>query len=260
MHRRLFTLLGILFFWAKGFAATPEDLFRAGNEAFTAQQYEQAVAHYDSLLAQGYVSADLYYNLGNAHFRLNHLSQALLSYERALKLNPQHADAAFNLRLANLRVVDRLETVPDFFLTASIRNFVQGRNSSQWAVTALVLLWLALAGGTLVLFGKASIWKRIGFFGGITLCVLSLGSLTLSLTRHDAETRSDWGIVLTPNAYVKAAPGGQTDLLILHEGAKVETLGREGDWMKVRVPVQDDKLGEVVDIIGYVPGEAIEEI
>lgn len=263
---RLITSRQLLLLWAgvlsllPARAAEPEALFVAANDAYIAGDYPRAIALYDSVQALGYQAAHLYYNLGNAHFKLNHLAPALLNYERCLQLDPTHEDATFNLRLARLRVVDKLEPVPDFFLTQWIRDFINGRSSGTWAWWAIGLVWLALGAGALLLWGRTPSWRRGGFFGGLALLLLALAATGLSLHRRSLERDSGWGIIFSPNAYVKEAPAGQTDLTILHEGAKVRVLGEQADWVKISLKVQDNQLGEVVDLVGFVPQAAIRKI
>ncbi|RMG67105.1 MAG: tetratricopeptide repeat protein [Bacteroidetes bacterium] len=256
----LLALWGLLFLPQLAQAAEPEALFEAANEAYIAGDYPQAVALYDSVQALGYHSAHLYFNLGNAHYKLSHLAPALLNYERCLQLDPTHEDAAYNLRLARLRVVDKLEPVPDFFLTQWIRDFVNGQSSATWGWIAIGLLWLALGAGALLLWAGAPQLRRVGFFGGIALVLLAFVATGLSLHRRSLEQDSGWGIIFSSNAYVKEAPAGQTDLTILHEGAKVRYLDQQGDWVKISLKVQDNQLGEVVDLVGFVPTTAIRKI
>ena len=61
------------------------------------------------ILEKGWVSDELYYNLGNAYYRSGNISGAIWSYESCLKIKPSHSDAKYNLKLANLRVKDRVD-------------------------------------------------------------------------------------------------------------------------------------------------------
>ena len=106
----------ILFLFTGVYAQQPKQLFQKANQAYQNQNFQQAIELYQNILGQGYQATEIYYNLGNAFFRLNNLGQAILNYEKALKLNPNDPDIRYNLELANLRVVDRLELPPRFFL------------------------------------------------------------------------------------------------------------------------------------------------
>ena len=91
------------------FALNPDSLLSQANQLYKEKNYNGAIELYDSIISSGYYSSDVYYNLGNAHFKMGHLAPAILNYERAKKLAPSDDDIDFNLRIANLRVVDRVE-------------------------------------------------------------------------------------------------------------------------------------------------------
>lgn len=236
-------------------AQDTEAIFQQANAAYTAGEYAQAIALYDSLGKLGYTSPGIHYNLGNAHYKLNHIASAILHFERALKLDPGMEDAAYNLKLANLRVVDNVKPVPQLFIVEWLQNMVTGRSAGQWAIIALVLLWLAMMAGIAFLYIGVPQIKRLGFFGGIVLLFLSLVSVGISLQRLSAERSSGEGIVRSKNVYVKDAPNGSTDLVILHEGIKVNVMGTNENWVKIRV--EDANIGEV---IGFIKQESIEVI
>jgi len=92
-----------------------ETLMTTGNDFFQNKEYEEAIKSYESILQQGYLSADLYYNLGNSYFRIGAIGNAILFYERALKISPSHEDAAYNLTIANARIVDKIQEIPPLF-------------------------------------------------------------------------------------------------------------------------------------------------
>ncbi|MEM7373894.1 MAG: tetratricopeptide repeat protein [Bacteroidota bacterium] len=239
------------------FAEGENAIFTAANDAFVAGDYPAAQESYESLLAEGYSSSDLYYNLGNVHYKLGHIAPSILNYERALKLDPSHKDAEFNLRLANLRVVDNLKPVPRLFLMQWILDWYGSRSAGQWAQLSLILIWLAMGLGAAFLMINHPIIKRIGFFGGIILLAGSLLTTGISLSRLSTEENDNQGdaIIFTPNAYVKDAPEGKTDLLILHEGVKVQMEDQIGNWIKISL--DDANIG---DVVGFVEADAIRKI
>ena len=49
----------------------PLKLFKDGNQAIIKGNYNDAIKHYEAIIASGYENSDLYYNLGNAYFRTN---------------------------------------------------------------------------------------------------------------------------------------------------------------------------------------------
>ncbi len=223
-------------------AAPPSELFTQANQFYKDKNYEGAIALYDSIAKSGYVSAGLFFNLGNAHFKLGHLAPAILNYERAKKLNPSDGDIDFNLKLANLRVVDRVEPVPELFFVKWIKNFVIGHSSDGWAKLAVILVWATFVLGALFLFINNGIVRRVAFFAALLSLLLSVAAAVLSYSQYKYQRTSRAAILFSKNAYVKSAPDAQsTDLFILREGIKVTLLESEGDWQKIQLA--DGKVG-----------------
>ena len=258
MKRIIYWLIVLSIFAVSGKVAYGQDtdaLFEQANQAYTEENYEQAIEKYEAVLAKGFESADLYYNLGNAHYKSKHIAAAVLNYERALELDPGFEDAQYNLQLANLRVKDNVESVPDLLLVQAVKNLVRGFSSGQWGKIAVILFWLAVALGVAFLYVNIPFAKRVSFFGGILLVLASLFAFGVSLKRLDAERSNQFGIILSPNVYVKDAPSGKTDLMILHEGAKVRLVEEIGSWAKIRI--DDANVGKVVGFIESAHIEAI---
>lgn len=216
--------------------------FDQANQFYRAGSYDKARKLYEQVLHNGFESAGLYYNLGNACFKLQDYPSAILNYERARRIAPHDDDVAYNLRLANLRVVDRIEPIPRLFLVewwiAALNLF----SADGWAVAVIITLWCAAAAGGVVLIARGVTAQRLGFFVSVFSFLLCLFSVIGSIHRYGVEHGSGEAIVFTPTLSVKSAPDPKsTDLFVLHEGVKVEFLDAVGDWRKIRLA--DGKLG-----------------
>ena len=102
-----------------GSAASAQDartLFDEGNTLYLQQRYPEAIALYEAVLKGGLESGELQFNLGNAYFKSGRLAPAILAFERAHSLMPNDDDVVFNLQYANLRVVDKIDPVPQLFI------------------------------------------------------------------------------------------------------------------------------------------------
>lgn len=119
-------------------ADDPTTRFDQANAAFGAGRYDDAIAGYQALLADGRSTA-LLYNLGNAYFRAGKLGEAILAYERAALLGPRDADVDANLRQA--RTAAELP-VPE---TSAWQRFSGLAGVDGWTLLASVSLWLACA-------------------------------------------------------------------------------------------------------------------
>src|SRR6266849_1193138 len=99
-----------------GFAQEARLEFNQANQLYRDAQYDKAARLYEQVVKNGYESPALYYNLGNCYFKLRNIPASILNYERARRLSPHDDDISYNLRLANQRVVDKIEPLPQLFL------------------------------------------------------------------------------------------------------------------------------------------------
>ncbi|WP_449437698.1 tetratricopeptide repeat protein [Pedobacter steynii] len=105
-------MISPLFLCAK---ENPEALFAKGNGQYAKAQYKEAAQSYEEVLKDGYKSADVYFNLGNAYYKMGEMAPAILYYEKAYKLTPGDQEISLNLQLANLKIADKIDPVPEFF-------------------------------------------------------------------------------------------------------------------------------------------------
>src|SRR5512133_3865306 len=116
-NMRTSILLWILLLVAGGFTNVRGEnvLVEKANKAYTDGMYAEAADLYKKVAASGYAAPELYYNLGNACFKLNDFPGAILWYERARRLDPGNEDITFNLNVANSKIADKIEPVPEMF-------------------------------------------------------------------------------------------------------------------------------------------------
>lgn len=74
-------------------------LFQQANEAYSRQEYDQAITHYEQLTQDTGFSAAVLYNLANSYAQIGKIGLAVLNYERALRLAPGDSDISGNLDL-----------------------------------------------------------------------------------------------------------------------------------------------------------------
>ena len=125
-------LLGLLTY-TLSHAQESENIFAEANKLYQENDYEKASEKYQLLLNSGAESAALYYNLGNAQFQLGQLGPAILYYEKAKRIDPTDKDVSYNLKLANSRVVDKIEVIPNFFFVDWYLQLVQQKGTDFWA-------------------------------------------------------------------------------------------------------------------------------
>ncbi|NJM15024.1 MAG: tetratricopeptide repeat protein [Bacteroidales bacterium] len=156
----------LLVFWAVLSNARAMDyssLFNQGNDWYLKGKYMEAIDLYDSLLAAGAESAELYYNLGNAWYKQGHYPKAILYYEKALLLNPGDEDVQFNLSFVNTHVVDKIEAIPEIFFARWWKSFISLLPVKIWGALALLFFILVFVNLWVFLLAKEAALKRLFF-------------------------------------------------------------------------------------------------
>ena len=210
--------------------------FEKANYYYNEARYDTAVIIYESILNDGYVSAPLLYNIGNAYFKMREYPMAILNYEKALKIEPDNNDIKQNLAIANALITDKIEPVPEFFLTKLWKNIGDKLSANEWATLSLVLIGLVLIVLFLYLTARTKGVKKSMFFIGILLIVICLCSIIHASQKHRYMNEHNEAIVMIPTITVKSSPTTSgTDLFVLHEGTKVSVLDKDDSWNKIKI-------------------------
>lgn len=214
-----------------------DSLWVSGVNAYGVADYQKACNDWLEIETLGQESPRLYTNIGSAYFKGGDLAHAVLYYERALKLDPSFEDAEYDLRYVRTFLQDKIETVPEFFLTRWMRSVRESVGSDVWAVLFLVLLAVALAGVLLFLLSGSSSLKRTGFAAGIAALVLSLSSLVFSLGSRADYMKQDSAVVLSAVSVVRSSPDAVagSDLFVLHEGTVLDIRDFVGEWCNIEL-------------------------
>lgn len=234
--KRLIYLLVCLFTFQTLFAADRDSLWVRANDAYSLGEYQNALDIYSQIEQQGYVSVKLWYNMANAYYKLQEDGKAILYYEKALKLDPANADVKNNLEIARLKILDKIEVVPEFILTTWAKDLRNMMSSDQWAWFGVVML-VATALLLLVFRHAPKISQRkVAFSLACVTVLVVLVAFIFSINLRVNVQDNGNAVVLVPVSNVKSAPnstGG--NLFILHEGTKVEVLEQVGQWSKIEL-------------------------
>lgn len=222
--------------WASGV-----DYVEQGNKAYESKQYKKATQMYEHALTDG-ESSVLRYNLGNAYYRLNDRANAILNYERALKLDPGNSDARYNLELVNEKSKLNPSNGSNFF-SSILSNWVSRFSSNTWAVTALILFVMMLAGIACYRIAGSVALQKMGFFGAIVLGILALLAIGCSYYVYQRCSKCNFAIVMTDKAPVNKSPreGENEEKFNLPSGSKIEVIDsisnnkndKTGKWYKI---------------------------
>jgi len=217
-------------------------LMDSGNSFYQNNQYDEAIKSYETILNQGYVSNELFYNLGNSYFRVGQLGKAILFYEKSLKLSPGNDDAAYNLKIANARTIDKIQEIPPIFFVKWWNILLSYFTSAGWQIIIFVFyILLLLCIGSYFLFRNLQVQKFSFIFGilNATALVLSVILFISSITR---ESSNNSGVLLESVISVKISPDSQSnDAFVIHEGIKFKIEDKVDNWVKIKL--SDGKVG-----------------
>jgi tetratricopeptide (TPR) repeat protein len=231
--------LVFIFAGSSAFSISEKDALKIYHEANIAYQkldYETSIRKYEELVKNHQVSTEVYFNLGNAYFKAGNFAKAILNYERAKKLEPEDEDANFNLKIASLKVVDKIENVPEMFYKRWINNFSTIMPADTFSIIFIFLIWLLFASAALYVAGNTVRIRKLSFIALIFFICLSTASGILASRSHARASVDKQGIIMTSSVYVKSSPDDKgNDLFILHEGTKTEILDELNGWSKIRI-------------------------
>lgn len=217
-------------------AQTAEQWFEQANAAYNAGNYDSAMMLYERILATDVESVPLYYNMGNAYYKMREYPMAIYCYEKALKLDPSNDDVRTNLDIANLAIVDKIESVPQSFIVKGWNGLKHSLSTDQWAYISIVAFAMLLVAVWLFIRARRTGWRKVGFFGGIVVALMLVLSVLFAAQLKKATLRQDQAIVMTPTVTVKSSPNtASVDLFVLHEGTKVSILDEADGWDKIKI-------------------------
>ena len=247
-------IIGILsvFIWQSMMAIDANNAFQKGNKYFEAQEYGKAIEAYDSLLMLDYRSWQLYYNIANAYYKTNQIGEAILHFERGLRLSPGNKDIEYNLALSKAKTVDKIEAIPEFFLSRFWKKAAATFHSDSWAIVFSLLFFMSCILFALFYATREKGVKKLTLSLSVLLFFMSLFFILLANKQLESEQRVDSAIVMSENEYIKFAPSESSkDAFMLHEGTKVSILDVLDEWCEIRIA--DGKRG-------WIPASSIEVI
>ncbi len=212
-------------------------LFQKGNQLYAKAQYQQAAQTYQQLLKNGYTSAAVYFNLGNAYYKLEDFPSAILYYEKARKLSPNDQEININIQFANLKIADKIEPQPDFFVSRWWHNFILILSAN----TLSILSDLFFLGGFLLLivylFTNSILLKKTAFYIGFVGILVGLITIFMANRQVNYFNTHRQAIIFSSAITVKGSPDANAKpLFVMHEGTKVEVTQKNGNWIEIELP------------------------
>ena len=229
-----------------------DTLFYKANAAYDHEFYEEAIKSYEQVIAEGFESSQLYFNLGNSYFKLKDYPSAIYFFEKAKKLSPNDEDILFNLTVANGLIVDKMEPVPELIFTQWWRNFYNMFNANTWAIISVAGFIVFFFLISFYLFSRPMIIRKTAFFGGMFVLLITIFTFAVSFQKYRTVNNQKEAIIFTPTITVKSSPNpNSVDLFVIHEGSKVELRDRVGEWYEIKIASGG---------VGWLPADALRKI
>lgn len=222
---------------SKGQSGALADSVSAGDQLYNAGKYQNAIRKYQSVLGQGFESAELYFNLGNAFYKSGNATYAILNYERARKLAPNDEDIRYNLDLAHTQIVDNVVSLTEPGFIRWWKQLMNSQSISFWGIMSIITFFTFLSLFGLFLLSRSFGIKRFAFW--VSVAAISLSASTFSIGSHLTSKliNHNTAVITDRSVRVKSSPSETgTELFIVHEGVTVQLTDKLGDWVNVSLP------------------------
>jgi len=215
---------------------TAINLFDSANYQYSKGNYEKAIQLYESVLNTNIEAAALYFNLGNAYYKNNQIGLAILYYEKAKKISSNDEDIEHNLMLANLKTEDKVNQLPELFLTNWINNIANLLSEKSWSIICIIMLCASLVMFAFYFSTNVVIFKKIFFYIALILFIKAIVSFFLAQHQYSKLKKNNSAIIINPSSNINSSPSEKsTKLFILHEGTKVDITDEDNDWMEIKL-------------------------
>lgn len=216
-------------------AASPADLFKQANQLYQQTAYKEALVTYDSIVRQGLPSATLYYNMGNCYYRTGNIPSALLYYERAQLLDPKNPDIKHNIMVANTKITDKFEKMPELFPIRWWKAFTALFSTDEWAFLSLIILGLSALSFILFRISCAYTLKKTSFLFGVFLLMAFMVCSLGALQQYRLLNKKTAIIFITKTNVTSSPDGAGNNKFTIHAGSKVEIIDEINDYQKIRI-------------------------
>ena len=226
-------------------AQNTTDSFYSANDLYKNDKFEEAIQLYQKIETEGFISSELYYNLGNSYYKLNKVGPSIYYYEKSLKLNPLNEDVKNNLIFAKRLALDNIEELPKTILQKVNKNYLQKLSYNQWAIVVIIFSVLGSLLFLLFYFASTPSKKRFYFATSSISFILLLASFFITYNQYLRSKNNKEAIVFAKKTEVRNAPTlNSEEVFTLHEGTKVFVLDSVDDWKKIKLA--DGKLGWII--------------
>lgn len=244
----LFSFTVLLFALCARGQETEKSLFDQAVAAYSEAEYPRAIELFQEILTDSTSerTSEMYYNLGCAYYKNGDLAPAILNFHRAYRLAPTDGDVRFNLQLSSSQTIDKMDSMPRFFLFNWLDSASHWMGLKGWMWFGIIAFALAVMGFGIYFKINSSNGKRVGFFSGIFFLLLSIFANLMLYRSYHFIYDTEEAIVMSEVVTVKSAPDQSSrDIVVIHSGLKVEMQSRLGGYIEVMLP--DGTVGWVLE-------------
>ena len=136
-----------------------------------------------------------------------------------------------NLVLTKLKIIDRIEALPQLFYKKWWINLTQNLSTQVWQILTLFGMWFIFILQLISQFTSLKNKLITKIFSAITVIIL----LITQTSYHNNFTKKE-AIVFSETITVNSAPtSSSNNLFTLHAGSKVEIIDIIGDWINIKI-------------------------
>jgi tetratricopeptide (TPR) repeat protein len=208
-------------------AADSPTPFDDANRLYEQGQYADAVQAYQAILAAGWSSPALWFNLGNACFKNGQIGHAIVNFRRALAEAPRDPDIRANLQFARNSVTGGNSVLPGRW-----QQWLGRLTLDEAALLATASLWLWF--GLLILRqlqpATRPATRSLTRIAGLCAFLL-LGGLALLWHQQRSSVTA---IVIVPETTIHFGPLDESQrAFTARDGLELAVTDRQGDWLQV---------------------------
>tara|TARA_B100000579_G_scaffold426454_1_gene433713 strand:- start:2129 stop:2872 length:744 start_codon:yes stop_codon:yes gene_type:complete len=223
----------IFLFFSNIISQDIDEIFFNANSYYNSSEYLESIGLYESILAEGWESSNLYYNLGNAYYRQGMIGQSIWSYNKALSINPRNSDIKHNLEILNARIKDRIVLPDEFFLVKIYIEIKSRYNLKEWLFIGSIIIFISV-----ILFLLSKLYIFDNFILDRSLMVFIIISMIIHviiLDRFLDENDNRVGIIIDNSVDAYSGPfyGDNTILFKVNEGTKVKIVQAQNKWIEI---------------------------
>lgn len=207
-------------------ASNATQSFEEANRFYEERKYPKAIAAYQTLVTNGKVSAEIFFNLGNAYFKNGDIGRAILNYLKAERLDPRDPDIQANLRFARDSISGSIsypQNILDRAATILTLN--------ELAILTAILFWawfILLTIRQVRPASRASLRPLTNLFG-----VLLFGFIVW-LGFAWVHSREETAIVVAREAIIRLGPLDESQTAFTaSDGTELKLLGQRENWAQV---------------------------